>query len=72
MSDTESDGYKHVCPISDGVGGGFSTLSMTTSPAAPICPVATISGERPAALVSPATDLIGEGVSHSRGEVDSL
>ena len=49
-------------------------LSMTTSPAAPICPVATISGERPAALVSPATDLIGEGVSHScnRGEVDSF
>ena len=34
---------------------------MTTSPAAPICPVATISGERPAALVSPATDLIGGG-----------
>ena len=48
-------------------------LIMTTSPPAPICSGATISGERPAALVSP-TDLIGEGVSHSRnrGEVDSF
>ena len=60
-----------MCPISDGVGGRY--LRMTTSPAARICPDATISGERPAALVSPATDLIGGGrESQPGGEVDSF
>ena len=48
-------------------------LSTTTSPAAPICPDATISGERPAALVSPATDLIGgRAWVTAGGEVDSF
>ena len=67
----------HILPHSEMYGlllmlyAGTNMAGMTTCPAAPICPAGTISGERPAALVSPA-DLIGEVWVTGWGEVDIL